>query len=143
MSGLQALLSGLVTPGVHRWHPSYGGSRDVADLRQLVEHADWRFAHLDGWGVDTKAQVLDGLGAALDFPAHYGRNLDALADCLDDLTHDTLLLWDGWGLLAVADEDTFATITDILTRRAHRERGSAFTVLLTGAGPDADVPELD
>ncbi len=143
MSGLQSLLSGLVAPGVHRWHPSYGGAHDDADLRRLVEHAGWRFAHLDGWGADTKAQVLAGLGRVLDFPDHYGSNLDALADCLDDLTHDTLLVWEGWGPFAAGDRPTFDTVTRILTARGQRERGPAFSVLLTGSGPDTDVAEID
>lgn len=143
MSGLQAVLAGLVAPGVHRWHPSYGGAHDIADLRLAVEHADWRFAHLDGWGRATKAQVLDGLGAALLLPEHYGRNLDALADCLDDLRAATLLLWEGWGPFAVADGATFGLVVEILTNRARHQRGGAFTVLLQGSGPDVDLPELD
>lgn len=143
MSGLPAVLSGRVAPGVHRWHPSYGGAREVADLRAVVEHAGWRFAHLDGWGMETKVEVLDGLGEALGFPAHYGRNLDALADCLGDLTHDTLLLWDGWGPFALADEPTFTVVTDILSARAGLVRRGAFSALLTGAGPEVGLPELD
>ena len=31
----------------------------------------------------------DKLARKLDFPEHYGRNLDALADCLGDVHHPT------------------------------------------------------
>lgn len=33
-----------------------------------------------------KAQILDAIAAALQFPDYFGRNWDALADCLSDLT---------------------------------------------------------
>ncbi len=32
----------------------------------------------------SKDQVLDAFAAALDFPDYFGRNLDALAECLHD-----------------------------------------------------------
>lgn len=141
MSGLEALLDGLLAPGVHRLHPSY----DVGGLRPRIEQAGWRWAHLDGWTRETKAEVLDGLGEALGFPGHYGRNLDALADCLDDLADDTVLVWEGWGAFATTDEPTFAAVVDILRRRTGRTAAAAFSVLLSGAGPDLDLdlPELD
>lgn len=141
MSGLEAVLDGLRAPGVHRLHPSY----DVGGLRPTVEQAGWRWAHLDGWTRETRVEVLDGLGEALGFPPHYGRNLDALADCLDDLSDPTVLVWEGWGAFALTDEATFAVVLEILRSRAGRRAAAAFSVLLTGAGPDLDLdlPELD
>ena len=41
---------------------------------------------------ETMAQVLSFLGEALDFPPYYGQNLDALYDCLTDLSSPTRLL---------------------------------------------------
>lgn len=35
----------------------------------------------------TKQQVLTTLAEAFYFPKHFGKNFDALADCLTDLTH--------------------------------------------------------
>lgn len=128
----------LPEPGVQRLHPSY----DVGGLRLAVERAGLRWAHLDGWTRETKAEVLDGLGEVLGFPEHYGRNLDALADCLDDIGDDTVLVWEGWGAFAVTDESTFAVVVEILRRRAGRKGAAAFSVLLTGAGPDLDL-DLD
>ncbi|GEP37098.1 hypothetical protein NPS01_07610 [Nocardioides psychrotolerans] len=139
MSGLEALLDGLLAPGVHRLHPSY----DVGGLRPVVEHAGWRWAHLDGWTRETKGEVLHGLGEVLGFPEHYGRNLDALADCLDDICDATVLVWEGWGAFAVTDEPTFAVVVEILRRRTGRKGAAAFSVLLTGAGLDLALPELD
>lgn len=59
---------------------------------------------------ETKAATLEAFADALDFPAWFGGNLDALADLLDHLArHDdgeTELVVDG--VLALQREDPFA-----------------------------------
>lgn len=40
---------------------------------------------LEGSEIRSMADVHDILAAGLDFPEYYGRNLDALHDCLTDL----------------------------------------------------------
>ena len=62
MSGLAALLAGHNPPGAYQWH---SGSK-VDDVRHAVEHAGWRFAHLDGWTVEEREPFAKALGAALD-----------------------------------------------------------------------------
>ncbi len=144
MSGLAAILAGRTAPGIFRWH----GAFDAADVRHTVEHAGWRFAHYDGWGAESKAEFLTGIGEALAFPGHYGHNFDALADCLQDVVAGdsvgTVLLWDGWGPFARADERAFSVALSVLGTRVNAERGGPFAVLLRGEGPDtAGVPSLD
>lgn len=134
MSGLAAVLAGRTPPGVYRWHAAY----DVEDVRHTVEIAGWRFAHLDGWVIETAAEFHDGIAAALGLPHWYGRTLDALDDSLSDIEQPTVLLWDGWSPLARADERTFAVVTEIFASR--RE---VLTVLLRGDGPDLPVTSLD
>ena len=48
-------------------------------------------ALIDGAAIETREQLHDTLSQQLSFPAYYGRNLDALFDCLTDLTEDTEL----------------------------------------------------
>lgn len=136
MSGLAALLAGRKDPGIYHWH----GAFDAADVRHTVEHAGWHFAHLDGWHFETKKEFLVSVGEALDFPDYYGRNFDALADCLQDVkagdSHGTVLLWDGWGPFARHDERAFSVALSVLGTRVNAERGGAFAVLLRGEGPD-------
>lgn len=136
MSGLAALLAGRVGPGIYRWH----GAFDAADVRRTVEHAGWAFAHFDGWTAESKPEVLEGLGRALELPDHYGRNFDALADCLHDVGagdgRGTLLLWDGWGPFARADERAFSVALSVLGTRVEADRGGPFAVLLRGPGPE-------
>jgi hypothetical protein len=81
MSGLAGLLAHHVEPGIYRWH----GHFPVEDVRHTVEHAGWKFAAVDGWHHTTKAEFLEAIGEALDFPDYYGKNFDALADCLGDV----------------------------------------------------------
>lgn len=39
---------------------------------------------IDGALVDSQVQLHNSLAAALEFPVYYGKNLDALWDCLSD-----------------------------------------------------------
>jgi hypothetical protein len=139
MSGLAALLAGHHEPGLYLWH----GAFEVADVRHTVEHAGWGFAHVDGLHDQTKAEFLEAVGRELDFPDHYGRNFDALADCLSDVgehVDGTCLLWDGWGAFARAEPQAFSVALSVLGTRVNAERGTPFAVLLRGDGPH--VPGL-
>lgn len=145
MSGLAALLAGRVEPGVYRWHSAF----HAPDVQHTVEHAGWRFAHLDGWTTDSKKEFLHDIGESLHFPETYGENFDALNDCLRDVkagkAHGTVLLWDGWGPFARQHKKSFHKALEVLQERAHTEGGGGrFAVLLRGEGPEPDgVESLD
>lgn len=81
--------------------------------------AGWRVARLRGGA--TKSDALAGIGRELGFPAWYGVNLDALWDCLTDLTTPTVLIWSGWERLAVSDPDAWSAIVGILGDRAEAQ----------------------
>lgn len=138
MSGLAGLLAGRHDPGVYRWHAAF----DVEDVRRSVELAGVLLGHVDGWRHGTKVEILDAFAAALSFPDWFGRNLDALADCLADVVEPTVVLWDGWGVLARDDAAAFAAVLEILEDRA-RTGAVPFSVLLRGDGPEPDVASLD
>lgn len=138
MSGLAAILAGHHPVGVHRWHAHFA----VADVRHAVEHAHWRFAYVDGALAQTKAEVLAALGESLAFPGHFGRNLDALNDCLRDVEEKTLLLWDDWAIVARQEPEGFEGLLAVLRGRAGDS--PEFGVLLRGEGPDIDgVTSID
>ena len=50
-----------------------------------------RIAVLDGEAISTREELHDALTRELALPAWYGRNLDALHDCLTELGEETLL----------------------------------------------------
>lgn len=134
MSGLAALLAGRQETGVYRWH----SNEDVDAVEHVVELAEWTFAYVDGWthpGDSAKAAFLDAIGEALGFPDYYGRNLDALSDCLSEISAPTVVLWDGWTTLARADTEAFRAVVEIFS---DRER---LALLLRGDGPEiSEVP---
>src|SRR5438105_455599 len=72
----------------------------------------------DGSAARTKLQMLDAIAAALDFPAYFGRNLDALWDCLQDLSWlpegRHVLVWAEPQVLRDADPRTYEVIRGIL-----------------------------
>ena len=133
MSGLAALLAGAPRPGIYRWH----GDFDAADVRHTVEHAGWRFAHLDGWRRrDQGRRSWPRSGQALDFPGHYGQNLDASPTaCATSCRRPRhVLLWDGWGRFARADARR-SSVALRCSAAGNAERGAPFAVLLRGEGP--------
>ena len=141
MSGLAGLLAGRRAPGVYRWH----SHARVGDIRHAVEHAGWRFVHLDTVAVEDKAGLLSAAQQAYGFPGWVGRNFDAFADALTDVRHErgTVTLWEGWSPYARAHPRQFAVAVDALAERSRRDRGGAFAVLLRGDGPDVGIPDLD
>ncbi|GAA0492006.1 barstar family protein [Streptomyces sp. NPDC046215] len=98
--GLTGLFFGTVPPGVYRLPPTDTAAR----VMSLAAEADWRASTLRLGGVTDKAAFLDRCATDLDFPEWFGRNWDALADCLTDLSwwreegkaRGYLLLTEGW-----------------------------------------------
>lgn len=97
-----------------------------------AETAGWSIARIGP--VASKAEALTALAQAMAFPAYFGRNLDALVDCLRDVAGPTVLVWDGWSLLTQADPGAGRAIAEILRARA---AGGGFAAVLV-ARPDAD-----
>ena len=101
--------------------------RGVDDLAGRLGERGWHVGIVSGGS--SKAEALDAVGRALDFPDYYGRNLDALWDCLTDLTRPTALIWAGWEPLAVHAPDDWTAVLTILNRRAHAPGMPAFAVV--------------
>jgi len=141
MSGLAALLAGHNEPDIYRWK----NAAHMDDIQHAVEHAGWKFVYLDTWTVEDKSSLLKSTASAFAFP-DLGESFDALSDALADVSvgdHEGLvLLWDGWGPLARADEQVFSAALSVFGGRVHAERGDKFAVILRGEGPRLDVPEL-
>ena len=88
----------------------------------------------------SKAGLLDAVAEALDFPAWTGRNWDALADALADLSWlppgPHVLVWAAPDRLRAADSDAYRTAIEVLEQAAGSSAGSArpLTVLLVPDG---------
>ena len=57
----------------------------VEDLMQAAHDAGQHFLYANMANAQSKQEVLDGIAEAFTFPAHFGKNLDALYDCMTDL----------------------------------------------------------
>jgi RNAse (barnase) inhibitor barstar len=61
------------------------GAYDLDELRKCARRADQRLLFADLSGANSKADVLDALAKAFELPGHFGKNMDALYDCITDL----------------------------------------------------------
>jgi hypothetical protein len=145
MSGLASLLAGRRAAGLYVWHSHL----PLGDVAHAAEHARWQPFVVDGRMVTSKRDLLDAMATACNFPDSFGYDWPALAACLTDLswalpTRGFLLVYDGWGMLARTELDTWTTARGILQHAcAHwAATSSPFAVILRGPGPDHDLPEL-
>jgi RNAse (barnase) inhibitor barstar len=59
----------------------------VEDLMQAAQDAGQHFLYANLTEAQSKQDVLEGIAQSFLFPAHFGKNLDALYDCMTDLVH--------------------------------------------------------
>jgi RNAse (barnase) inhibitor barstar len=59
----------------------------VDDLLQAAEAAGQHFLYVNLAATQSKQEVLETIAEAFLFPVHFGKNLDALYDCMTDLVH--------------------------------------------------------
>lgn len=134
--GLSALLNGPTPPGVYRLPPTQTPDQVAASAAE----ADWRVARLRLDGVRDKAAFLDRCPVDLEFPDWFGRNWDALADCLTDLSwwreagksRGYLVIAQDWAAFDKAAPDDARTAEAIFQEAVDfwADRESPLTVLL-------------
>lgn len=81
MSKLARVLAQARAPGIYR----FSSRASVEFLQREAEKQGWRFFYLDGAKIRDKKTFLDHVARAMDFPDYFGKNWDALNDCLTDL----------------------------------------------------------
>ncbi|MEY2655360.1 MAG: hypothetical protein RLZZ524_2388 [Pseudomonadota bacterium] len=59
----------------------------VDDLLAAAQTMGHHFLYANLSSAQTKQDVLEGIAQAFLFPAHFGKNLDALHDCMTDLVY--------------------------------------------------------
>lgn len=123
------IFDGQVVSGVHLL-------TDPIATQDLVERAaaqGWAALVADASG--GKAALLSGLAATGRFPAWFGRNWDALSDCLVDLSwcpaDGYVVLVEGWPAFVAESPTDAATLAAILEHAASEwsDRGTPFIAL--------------
>ena len=59
----------------------------VDELQQAAQETGQHFLYANLTNAQSKQDVLEVIAESFLFPAHYGKNLDALMDCMTDLVH--------------------------------------------------------
>ena len=95
-------------------------------ITSALADAGWATARLTA--PETIKELYAGLASALGFPGYFGHNLDALWDCLTDLTGPTALIMESWTRPAVAEPERWQSIMDVLSQRTELE--PPFAVIL-------------
>lgn len=120
MRSVAPLTDGSRTPGVYRV------LGDPDSIRQALAEAAWVPAVLPP--TTTTHDFYAAIAVALGLPDYFGRNLDALWDCLGDLDTPTALVLTDWTRLARARPKAWEAILAVLTERC--EQPPAFAVVL-------------
>jgi RNAse (barnase) inhibitor barstar len=117
-------------------------------LQKLAKAADFAFFHIDGKNIERKEQLMNAVATALHFPGDFGRNWDAMEECLTDMewvdAEGYLIYYDHIDPLIAAHPDQFETLLEILRDAvaSWKEDGTAMVVLLSGAKPPKGVSKL-
>ncbi|MFJ8666704.1 barstar family protein [Streptomyces sp. NPDC093600] len=90
---------------------------------------------LDLRGAMDKAAFMDRCASALRLPGWFGRNWDALADCLSDLPEPLTVVVTGWQAYAAAHPCEWETAQEVFAA-AVDTRPSGLAVLLALGGSD-------
>lgn len=101
-----------LTPGVYR----VAGAEDTV---RTLARSGWD-ARLVTPATST-AQLYASLVDALDLPSWFGCNLDALWDCLTDLSVPTALVLDGWRSFEHAEPEQARRLVELFAERACAE----------------------
>lgn len=146
MELLNAVLQGIISPGVYR----YRGKATAESICQEIEQHNFRCFYLDGRTINDKTSFLNACGKAMSFPAYYGGNWDALDECITDLewcpAQGYVLLYDQVEHFAGGQPEQWSVALDILHEAANywRDRATPMYVLLRGTrGTVPNVPVLE
>ena len=117
----------------------YGVPADVAPLRRAARDAGLAWHVVDLQRARGKRALFTAFAREFAFPATFGGNWDALADCLQDLSWRTepgrIVLMRGAGIFVAASPDDYAILCEILEASAQYWRGRkrVFVVLVDDA----------
>ncbi|MGW4163193.1 barstar family protein [Streptomyces sp. NPDC004788] len=95
---------------------------------------------LDLHGVTDKTTFMNRCVRALPLPIWFGRNWDALADCLADMRRPMAIVVTGWQAYAEAEPEEWAVAQEVFSAAA-RASSAGLAVLLWLGGEVAELED--
>ena len=136
MSKLLQRLSDPAKTGVYR------ASR-AEDIVDAIQGSNLRVTRVGLSGVTGKEELLDRVSKALQFPDYFGRNWDALTDCLADLSwiesRGHVLLFEDAQALAASERSALTEVLAATAETWKARKRPFFAVFVDDAAP---LPEL-
>jgi Barstar (barnase inhibitor) len=132
---LDAILAGRTPAGLYAW----GSHMRAARVRRRIAPLGWHLAHLDGGAIGDRGDLLAAIGEALQFPAYYGQNWDALEECITDLAwlpaRGYLLLYDQADRLALREPEVWRIACETMREAAlvWARQSTPFYILVRGS----------
>lgn len=100
---------------------------DDDQLERELGISGWRIGRLTE--STSREAFFREIARVLDFPDWFGRNLDALWDCLTDLTEPTALIWSDWQPFAVHHRKDWSAVLGLLEERSLEQPGFSVHLL--------------
>ena len=120
---------------------------DPKVVQKLAKSRGFAFFHIEGKNIGGKEQLMTSVATALRLPKHFGKNWDALEECLselEDAADGYLIYYDHIDPLLGAHPDQFETLVEILRDAvaSWKEDDTAMVVLLSGTKAPKGVAKL-
>jgi len=120
---------------------------DPKAVQKLAKSRGFAFFHIEGKNIGGKEQLMTSVATALRLPKHFGKNWDALEECLselEDAADGYLIYYDHIDPLLGAHPDQFETLVEILRDAvaSWKEDGEAMVAVLSGSKSPKGVSKL-
>lgn len=139
---LKAALYGEYPPAIYR----LATTLDAAQIARSVQQCGYDFFDLDGERIVDKRSFLQAFADALAFPRYFGRNWDALDECLTDLSwlpaRGRVVLYDQVARFAAAQAGAWDVALAVLEAAVEYWKPTATPLFVVLRGADTIAPEL-
>ena len=120
---------------------------DPKAVQKVARSHGFAFFHIEGKNIGGKEQLMTSVATALRLPKHFGKNWDALEECLSELEDGAdgyVIYYDHIDTLLGAHPDQFETLVEILRDAvaSWKEDDTAMVVLLSGSKAPKGVSKL-
>jgi RNAse (barnase) inhibitor barstar len=126
----------------------YQLKRSVEDVEHAVRKAGLALCRMDAAHVRDKEGFLDQIAKALHFPGYFGRNWDALNDCLTDLgwlatKHGYVVVFENMEHFGATSPLDFSQATEVLRSVSEYWKGQGvpfWAFVVSSSGWDCSLP---